>query len=309
MAPTDVTVIIPTLNAAEFLAGQVDTLCSQALPPGRIIVIDSGSTDITASLARGLPVELLTIKPGTFDHGATRNLAAEHARGEIIIFMTQDALPVNNETILRLVEPFLEEEKVIVSYARQIPAQTASPGEKYLRLANYPPQSAVKKKEDIPVMGIKTFQNSNVCAAYRRSEFTALGCFPAPVVCNEDMLFAARAILAGYSVAYSAEALVSHTHNLSLFKQFKRYFDIAASLDHQPDIKAFGKAEEKGVQFVKGQLAYLQQERKLTHLPITLLEIVAKYMGYKSGSKHSYIPDLLKPYMGSNKLYWQNIRK
>ena len=308
MAPTKFTVIIPTLNAAEFLAEQVDALRKQDLPPGQIILIDSGSTDSTASLACSLPVELFTIKPGTFDHGATRNLAAEHARGDIIIFMTQDAMPVNSVTILRLVEP-LQDEKVIVSYARQIPAQTASPGEKYLRLANYPPQSQVKKKEDIPVLGIKTFQNSNVCAAYRRSEFTSLGCFPAPVVCNEDMLFAARAILAGYSVAYSAEALVSHTHNLSPFKQFKRYFDIAASLDHQPEIKAFGEAEEKGVQFVKGQLAYLRQERKLTYLPITLLEIASKYIGYKSGSKHSYIPALLKPYMGSNKLYWQNIRK
>jgi rhamnosyltransferase len=308
MEPTKLSVVIPTLNAAGLLEAQVNALRSQSRPPVEILVVDSGSTDDTAALARRLGVTLHTIEPGSFDHGATRNYGAGQANGDIIIFLTQDALPLGSETLERLVKP-LEQSKVVVSYARQVPAANASPSEKYLRLANYPPGSMIKTAEDIPALGIKTFQNSNVCAAYRRSEFEALGRFPAPAVCNEDMLFAAKAIFAGFQVAYCAEALVSHTHQLSPVKLFRRYFDIAASLNYDLRIKALGKTEEKGLQFVKGQLAYLKAERKLTTIPLTILETAAKYLGYKAGSKHKYIPGFLKPFLGSNKLYWQKVQK
>ena len=308
MVPIKISVIIPTLNAAELLAEQVSTLRSQDLPPEQIIVIDSGSEDGTAALARTLPVELLTIEPGTFDHGGTRNLGAEHATGNILIFMTQDAIFRNSETLEKLIKP-LQESDIVVSYARQVPDENASPAEQYLRLANYPPGPKIKAMQDIDKLGIKTFQNSNVCAAYRRTEFEQLGCFPAPVVCNEDMLFAAKAIFAGYRVAYSAGALVTHTHHLGPVKLFRRYFDIAASLDHEPRIKALGRTEEKGLEFFKNQLKYLRDQKKTYYLPRTLLETAVKYLGYKAGANHNRIPAGIRKTLGSNALYWSRLQK
>jgi rhamnosyltransferase len=307
MAPTKCSVIIPTHNAATLLEALVASLNAQNHPPEEIIIVDSASTDGTAELASRLGVKLISIEANSFDHGGTRNLGAATASADILIFITQDALPANSETIGRLISP-LQQNRVVVSYARQLAAAEATPAEQFLRLANYPPQSQVKAAEDIPAQGIKTFQNSNVCAAYRRLEFESLGRFPAPVVCNEDMIFAARAIFSGFSVAYSADALVCHTHHLSPLQLFRRYFDIAASLQHEPRIQSLGRTETKGFEFLKNQIAYLRDQRKFSQMPRTLLETVAKYCGYKAGANHNRIPPSFKKHLGSNSIYWQKMK-
>lgn len=306
MEPIKISVIIPTLNAAAYLEELISRLKNQRQEVGQIIIIDSGSTDGTAGLAAELGAKIITIAPDNYDHGATRNLAAEQANGNILVFMTQDALPADHDTIGRLVEP-LKEDSTVVSYARQVPEDGASSSEKYLRLVNYPPMSQLKNKASIEEMGIKTFQNSNVCAAYRRLEFEKLGSFPAPVTCNEDMLFAAKAIFQGYKVYYSAGAVVKHTHDLTIKDFFRRYFDIAASLDHESRIKTLGRAEAKGFDFFKNQVKYLADQHKQHELPRVICETAAKYLGYKCGEAHTFIPKNLKKYLGRNSAYWRKM--
>ncbi len=303
MEPTNITVIIPTLNAAAYLERLINELSNQRQAVAQIIIIDSGSDDGTSELASALGAEVIKIAPGSFDHGATRNRAAAEAQGNILVFMTQDALPADSDTFSSLIKP-LDDDLTIVSYARQVAADNASTSDKFLRLANYPPSSILKSRETIEKMGIKTFQNSNVCSAYRRSEFEKLGCFPAPVVCNEDMLFAAKAIFAGYRVAYSAEAVVMHSHDLKVKQLFKRYFDIASSLDHEPRIKSMGQAEAKGLDFFKNQVRYLWDQGKQHELPRVICETAAKYLGYKCGANHNRIPKKMKKYLGLNTSYW-----
>jgi rhamnosyltransferase len=296
-------VIIPTFNAGDSLIALLERIRSQTLAPVEIIVVDSGSCPQPRSVLESLRVKLITIPPGSFDHGGTRNLAAEEARGNVIIFMTQDALPVDSLVFEKLVEPlFLED--VVVTYARQLAAQKAALAEKYLRLNHYPPQSVTKNIKMVSELGIRTFQNSNVCAAYRKQEFKELGCFPAPVVCNEDMLYAAKAIYAGYSVVYNAEAQVWHTHYYSYSKLFKRYFDIAASLDNDERIRSVGKVEQKGFAFLVEQINYVRDQKKHHEIPRTLLEAAFKYLGYKCGEHHNRIPPKLKKYLGLNRAYW-----
>lgn len=308
MAHTKVSVIIPTLNAAIFLKQLVTRLYEQDHTPDQIIIIDSGSTDQTESLARSLNVDFIKIKSESFDHGATRNIGAEHSVGDILVYMTQDALPFDNETIGRLVKP-LQGKGVVISYARQISSADASPLERYLREATYPPFSIIKSAADIKKQGIKTFQNSNVCAAYRRNEFETLGRFPSPVVCNEDMLFSAKAIFAGYKVVYKADALVLHTHQLNSKQLFRRYFDVAASLDNEPRIRTLGQIEAKGFDFLKNQLSYLRKQKMFYKVPRLFIDSTAKYLGYKAGEQHYLFPKRLKKYLGSNNIYWRKLEE
>lgn len=74
-----------------------------------------------------------------------------------------------------------------MAYARQLPKSDCHIVEQYTRQFNYPEQSCVKTKADIPTLGIKTFFCSDVCAAYRRDLFEELGGFESPVIFNEDM--------------------------------------------------------------------------------------------------------------------------
>jgi rhamnosyltransferase len=166
MAPIKVTAIIPTLNGAKTLGRLLTRLKEQDYPPSEIIIVDSGSADHSAELARKEGARLLEIESHSFDHGATRNYAAAHAEGEILLFMTQDALPVDNYLLSNLVQPF-QDQDIAIAYARQIAAAHASVGEQFLRQANYPPDSFCKSASDLPALGIKTFQCSNACAAFR----------------------------------------------------------------------------------------------------------------------------------------------
>ena len=96
--------------------------------------------------------------------------------------------------------------------------------EQYTRSFNYPDKSRIKTKEDIPVLGIKAYFCSNVCAAYRRSIYEEMGGFISRTIFNEDMIMAAKMMQAGYAVVYAAEAKVVHSHNYGYVQQFRRNF-------------------------------------------------------------------------------------
>ncbi len=273
-----------------------------------VIIIDSQSTDNTTEIATDFGARVLNIKKKEFDHGGTRNLAAAEAVGDVIIFMTQDAIPACKDTFKYLIQP-LEEPAIILSYARQLPKEGTKITDNFLRLYNYPARSIIKSKKDVKSMGIKAFQNSNVCAAYRSKEFRQLGGFSAPVVSNEDMLFAARAILAGYQVAYTAKASVFHSHNYSYIKLFKRYFDIGASLDNAPIIKQSGRSEAEGISFISNQLKYIIAQHNYLSIPAVFLEACCKYAGFKVGTRHGLVPGPWKKYLGLHREYWQNNTK
>lgn len=304
--PIRISVIIPTFNAGSSLEELLFSMEDQELKVEQVIVVDSGSADQTVAVAKDMGAVVLKVKKESFDHGATRNYAAATARGNYLLFMTQDALPVNARLTAELARPFADV-KVAVSYARQIAGSEALLSEQYLRRANYPLKSRVKDTAAIAELGIKAFQSSNACSCYRKDLFLKLGGFPEPVVCNEDMLFNAQAIFNGYKVVYCADAAIWHAHCYGAGQLFRRYFDIAASLDHDPRIREVGKAEKMGYQFFNGYLEFLKKKRKLYYLPAALIETIARYLGYKAGEKHHYLPKVLKRFLGRNQVYWSRI--
>ena len=197
-----VSVIIPTYNAGPDFEGLLRRLQSQSRPPEEIIVIDSSSTDGTAETALQAGARVIRIPKAQFDHGGTRNHAAQQATGETLVFMTQDACPADAYLIERLLDALYADESTACAYARQLARADADVLEKMSRESNYPPVSMRKREEDLPELGIKTFFCSNVCAAYRKTIFFERGQFDAPVLFNEDLFFAARCILNGYTVSY-----------------------------------------------------------------------------------------------------------
>lgn len=219
-----ISVIIPTLNAGKELPCLLAALQKQKRRIDEIIVVDSASLDETVEICKkNSLVKLLQIERKDFDHGKTRDMAFKESIGDIVIFMTQDAIPANSGLIDRLVAP-LEEGKAVLSTARQLPKKDASRMEQLVRAFNYPEKSHIRSKNDIQRMGIKTFFCSDVCAAYKREIYFELGGFDYPIKTNEDMFFAAKVINSGYRIAYVADALVYHSHNFTLKEQYKRNY-------------------------------------------------------------------------------------
>jgi rhamnosyltransferase len=276
-----VTVIIPTLNAGDYLDQLLVKLKAQTVPC-EIVIIDSSSTDGTLKIARAHGVEPLQTTTADFNHGGTRNQAARASAGDTLVFFTQDAVPADKHCIRKLIKP-LEDEEIAACYGRQIPREDAIPPERFARLFNYPKDPQLKSLGSLPELGIKTFFFSNVCSAVRRKEFEVVGGFPDDVIMFEDMLFAARLMEKGYKVYYAADAQVVHSHNYGLRQYFRRYSDAGATFKKHPWFLRYSKGNSEGIGFVRKEIGYLMKTGEYRWIPYAILEAMFKYSGYRLG--------------------------
>ncbi len=277
-----ISVIIPTLNAGTALEGLLTLLREQDLKPQEVIIIDSSSDDNTAALAGRIGAKTIVIPRREFNHGGTRNRAAEAAAGDVLVFMTQDALPADTGLLSALAAP-LEDPLIAAAYGRHLPRPDASLPEVFARRFNYPATPAVRGRGDLPACGIRTFFFSNVCSAVRRDAFVRAGMFPEGVAMNEDLLLAARLILDGFRIAYVPGARVVHSHSYSLSRLFRRYYSIASSLKRNRWIFEHARPEGEGVRFMKEEARFVLASRQYRWLPYIILEAAAKYAGYRAG--------------------------
>jgi len=166
-----------------------------------------------------------------------------------------------------------------------LPRPNAGPLEHFARDFNYPSQSILKTKNDINTLGLKTFFCSNCCSAIRRSIFEKLGGFKNNVIVNEDMLFGAKAINAGYAVYYAAEAKVYHSHSYSLLEKLKRYFNIGRFFADNRWLLQHEHANLKryGGNVLKSGVKTLRREKKLYYIPAFLTELAIKAITCKLG--------------------------
>jgi rhamnosyltransferase len=277
-----VSIIIPTLNASVYLEKLLSMLQIQEVKPLEVIIVDSSSEDNTIEIAKGIGAKTVVIPRQTFNHGKTRNIAAAEANGEILVFMTQDALPINEKLLSNLTAP-LQMSYIAATFGRHIPRSDASPLEVTARQFNYPDKASIKGIGDIKKFGIRTFFFSNVCSAIKKKLFFEAGMFSEDIKTNEDMLIAAKLLLNGYSVAYVPEAMVIHSHNYSLLKQFRRYYNIGSSLRNNNWILRYARTEGEGIKLVKEQVNFALKQHKYLWIPYIFLEAMAKYAGYRIG--------------------------
>ena len=299
----NVSVIIPALNSITTLRELIASLFLQTLSPFEILILDSESSDGTAQAARTAGCRVYSISQRAFDHGGSRQWLAEQAHGDILVYLTQDVVLENRHTLDEIVLPF-SDPAVGAVCGRQVPKRDANPLAAHARLFNYPPESCIKTKADIPRLGIKVPFVSNSFTAYRRSALFDVGGFPTPVVLSEDMHVAAKMILAGYSVAYAGQAEVRHSHNYTLWQEFQRYFDIGSFHAAYPWIQEeFGNAGGEGWRYLRSELAYARKHG-LYWVARSFVSCFFKFFGFSLGKRHSFLPREWKRYLGMNKNYW-----
>jgi rhamnosyltransferase len=122
-----------------------------------------------------------------------------------------------------------------------------------------------------------------VCSAIKTKEFKELGGFPENIVMFEDLIFAAKAIMKGYKIAYVPEAAVWHSHNFSLVQQFRRYRDAGISLRNNSWIFEHAKTNREGAEFLRQEIAYLVKNDRTHWIPYAIAESLFKYAGFWLG--------------------------
>ena len=299
-----VDVMIPTYKPGQEFAELLPRLLEQTYPIRSIRVVNTGKkfwNPAWEQLSDKIMVE--HIRPSEFDHGGTRRAMAESSDADLLLFMTQDAMPYDNACVEHLVEKF-SLPHVKAAYARQLPRDDCRTLERFTRGFNYPEESDIKDAGDLPKLGVKTFFCSNVCAMYDRRTYEELGGFVESTLFNEDMIYAGKLIQMGYGIAYAADAKVIHSHNYSCMQQFHRNFDLGVSQAEHPEIFAGVPSEGEGIKLVKKTINYLIQKRKIWLIPGVILQSGCKYAGYLSGKNYRKLPRKMILWCTMNREYW-----
>ena len=301
-----VDVIIPTYKPGKEFEELICRLQKQTYSIHRIIIINTQTGVFPTELeSEPYQIEIMHIRPEDFDHGGTRNMGASISYADIVLYMTQDAVPADEHLIEKFANVFEMHPELGIAYGRQLPSEDCNIIERYTRRFNYPEKSRIKSKVDLPQLGIKTFFCSDVCAAYRRNYLLSAGGFEDPTIFNEDMIFAGKRILAGDKVAYVAEAKVIHSHNYTGSQQFHRNFDLAVSQAQHPEVFEGVPSEGEGIRMVKATAKYLIRSGQPLKIWNLVYQSGCKYIGYFLGKRYEKLPKWVVLKCTSSIKYWK----
>ncbi len=230
-----ISVLMPTWQGMEFLERVLAALAGQELDlPWDLRIIDSGSTDGTWETLQAwrsrfpVPLELERIHQVEFDHGDTRNLLAARSRGDLIVFLTQDAIPGGPDWLATLAKNF-DDEQVGGAYCRNVARPDAHDVTRVL-CANDPGYITGRIESRLPepeAYALLTpdekrllFNFQDVASAVRR-ELWERHPFPRANF-GEDILMARALLEGGYTVVYDDVAVVEHSHDYDAAETYNR---------------------------------------------------------------------------------------
>ena len=209
-----ISIVIRCYNEAQHIGRLLNGILQQNLENIEIIVVDSGSTDETVSIASQYPIKLVRIKPSDFSFGYALNVGCRYASGELVVIVSAHVFPIYRDWLENLIAPF-EEEKIALTYGKQRGDNSTRYSERQIFSTWFPDIGNTMAHQNHPFC-------NNANAAIRRSLWTQLP-YNETLTGLEDLEWAKRAIALDYKIAYVAEAEIVHVHRESAQKIFNRY--------------------------------------------------------------------------------------
>ncbi len=299
--------IIPVKNGGADLRRCLDAIAGQRIDEEtEVVVVDSGSSDGSGTYARSRGARVHVIAAGEFNHGATRNLGAGLARGEVLVFTSQDAYAADEHWLARLTAPLRTARPPAGVYGRQVAHHDAAPPEHYFLDFLYGPVSREQSAGGPHELSLETTLFSNVNAAIPRSLFERFG-FVDDIIMSEDQEWARRVLLAGHEIHYVAEAAVRHSHPYSLVEAFRRFFDSGVSAERSylsgagPSGAVLRRA---ALRYATGELRWLWRSGQGRWIPYAAVYESAKFAGLQLGARHRLLPLELKLRCTALPAYW-----
>jgi len=273
--------------------------------PVEIVVVDSGSQDGSPDRARASGAQVHMIGADEFHHGRTRNLGAKLSSGGTLVFTSQDAYPADELWLARLTSP-LDDDAVAGAYGRQLPHEDATPPERYFLDFLYGEQPRVQRLRDGDELSFHATLFSNVNSAMSRATWEAFP-FADDIIMSEDQEWSRRVLRAGLCLVYEPAAAVYHSHTYSIGSAMRRFFDSGASAERSYVEGAESEAalRRAGVQYAKGELAWLWTTGQRRWIPYTALYELAKFVGLQLGRRHRLLPRAVKTRVSAYSQHWR----
>ena len=289
----NIEIVIPVFRPDGRLKMSIERLLRQSVMPDRILLEVLYENPIDREIPEiyiDKRIEVRYTPKEEYDRAGSRDAILRELNSDIVIFMVQTAIPQNRYLVEKLTESFKEE---------------CSPIECCVRQFNYPPKGMTKSLEDTGKLGIRTFFNSNVCAAYRRSAYLETEGFGKRMIAGEDMLAARRLLEKGWQAVYAPEAEVIYYRNDDLHGLWKRNFDIGVAHAEHPEMIENTKPGKEGVRLVRVTSALLRQNHMEEYLGEVLTRSIVRYLAYQLGRNYERLPEGVVRKCSANKEYWE----
>ncbi len=267
-----VSLVMPTWNGGKLLEQVLDAVDRQlGADTLERIAVDSGSSDDTVTVLERHGFSVTHIDQRSFNHGATRDQGIAQASGDIVLLLTQDAIPKDDKWLEGLVEAYADPDTG-AAYCRQIPRDDCNPfiarrlaewtaGKTELKVQSIESPEAYAALDPMERLGLCAYDN--VAGSVRKSIWQehkfgrrAFG---------EDVAFGKKLILAGKNIVFQPKSAVIHSHNRSAAEEGKRIY-----CDHQNLRDLFGvhlmptqKQFEDGVAWGEREYAKIVDELEL----------------------------------------------
>lgn len=302
-----ISVLVPVKDGAPFLREMLPLLLGQSVEARlEIVAIDSGSRDDSIDVLIQHGATVLTIAAAEFDHGLTRNLAAEHAHGDVFVFLSQRARPIGDLWLAPLVGVLDADPEVVGVCSRVLPYPTADlltrkDGERELSGS---PARQRKQITDWQAYVRMTEHQRRVCLNFHtvsaaiRAEAWQLTPFRSVRTLGEDLLWAREVVEAGWALVHEPASCVHHSHDYSLDELFARNVD-----DGIANRDITGRTVDRAqilpqiTAMARDDWAYLRDSVGLTGTELerwqleSVLRRTAQAVGQWLGANHEDLPD------------------
>lgn len=205
-SPPRCSIVIRAYNEEEHIGRLLAGVAKQSIKEIQVILVDSGSTDATTTIAASAfeepPVEILHIRPDEFTFGRSLNLGIRHAQADIVVIASAHVYPVYPDWLERLLAPF-EDPAVGLVYGKQRGGERTRFSEHQV-FAKWFPETAQPRQPH-------PFCN-NANAAIRRSLWEGHP-YDESLTGLEDLEWARWAMEQGHAIAYAPDAEIIHVHN------------------------------------------------------------------------------------------------
>ena len=207
-----VSIIVRCYNEEAHIGRLLSGIMQQDTDDFEIIIVDSGSTDATLSIASQYPVKILKINKEDFSFGSSLNTGCEAADGKFLIFVSAHVYPVYDDWITQLLQPF-ENERVACVYGKQRGNSATKFSEHQVFMHWFPETSDLNQNHP--------FCN-NANAVVRRSVWEKIR-YDETITGLEDLAWAKHVTSAGFRIAYNADAEAVHVHEETSWQILNRY--------------------------------------------------------------------------------------
>jgi len=299
-----VSIIIPTKNAGRGFRRSLEAVHGALAPFGfEVIIVDSGSADDTLETASAFRANVIEIHPLSFSHGRARNIGAKSAKGSILVFMTQDAVPAHTRWLENLVRWF-DDPAVAGVYGRQIARKRATPLERFFSDYVYPPQTRTKTSVDPSNVSLGDIFFSNVNSAVRKSDWEDHE-FDEELIMSEDQEWSRHMLLSGRKIVYDSGAAVFHSHRYSAADIVRRNFDSGISLKGLVNAP-LARTLKIEADYLKAGFSFFARNKNYRYLILFPVYEAARLGGFFMGFHSRYLPRRVKVFLSQHKGFWRS---